>query len=328
MTSSRVWITDYISDPTIEREILGSSLADIPSEDVEVLLVWHQSIDSAYLAHFPKLKAVIRFGVGFDNLDLNALQERGIVACNTPDYGVDEVSDSAIAMILDATRGVSRYDALCRTYRETWQENTLATAKRSSQVVVGVLGAGRIGGSVLLKARAIGYQTLFCDPYRPSGHEKMLGARRVESLDELLAHSDVVSLHVPLSVETRAMVNARFISKMKCGACLVNTARGALLDELDTLYDPLHSGHLGAVFLDVLPDEPPPAKGRLIEAWRERAPWLAGRLIINPHSAYYSAASFQEMRSKAALNAKRVLEGREPLNILAPPSGQAVARFR
>jgi C-terminal binding protein len=316
MKEDSVYITDYISDPSIESEILGGALSPTSHEGIEVLIVWHEKINSSYTSRFPHLKGVVRYGVGYDNLDLEHLRSKGVYACNTPDYGVDEVSDTAMAMILNVSRGLCRYDHRCRDYITNWQENTLPSIKRTSETVLGVVGAGRIGGSVLLKARAMGYQTMFFDPYKPSGHEKMLGAMRTETLAELLAVADIVSVHVPLSDATRGMVNAEFLASMKLGASIVNTARGALLDQLDSLYEPLKSGRLDCACLDVLPEEPPPTSGKLIEAWRQRANWLDGRLVINPHTAYFSGAAYIEMRAKAAENALRILKGRKPLNIV------------
>ena len=153
---SKVYITDYIKDPYIEKEILGSNLSTSSNKDIEVLLVWHERIDSDYIDQFPNLKAVVRYGVGYDVIDLRVLREKKIVFCNTPDYGTDEVSDTAVGMILNVTRGISRYDVNCRNYENNlWQENTIIPLKRSSQMTVGVVGAGRIGGSILRKLKAI-----------------------------------------------------------------------------------------------------------------------------------------------------------------------------
>ena len=132
-----MYITDYVDNPDIEREVLG----DIVSQDkntAEVLLVWHQRIDKEYLDLFPSLKGVVRYGVGYDAIDLKAIKDRGIVFCNTPDYGTDEVSDTAVGMILNITRGISRYDHLCRFYTDnSWQENTITSLKRNNQITIG-----------------------------------------------------------------------------------------------------------------------------------------------------------------------------------------------
>ena len=314
---SRVYITDYVERPDVERAVLGDALADGPGEAVEVLLVWHERIDDAYLDRFPNVRGVVRYGVGYDSLDLDALGRRGVVACNTPDYGTEEVADTAVAMTLALTRGVARYDSLCRRYADgSWQENTLPEVRRLRETTLGVVGAGRIGGSVLLRARALRFETVFYDPYQPRGHEKMLDARRVDTLDELLAASDVVSLHAPLSDETRGLVDADFVDAMRPGSFFVNTARGGLVSDLEVFHEPLRSGRLAGVALDVLPEEPP-AESPLLAAWRRREPWIDGRLIINPHAAFYSAAAFHEMREKAAANALRILSGQAPFNVVS-----------
>jgi len=311
----RVLITDYVREPEIEREILGDELATEPTDDVEVLLVWHEQIDDAYLARLPRVRGVVRYGVGYDMLDLACLERRGIIACNTPDYGTEEVADTAIAMVLDLVRGISRYDALCRSHREGWQEHVIPTLRRTSDLTLGVVGAGRIGGSVLLRAAALRFRTIFFDPYRERGYEKMLGAARADRLDELLEVADVVSVHVPLNLETAGMVNEEFIAAMKHGASFVNTARGAIVRHLEIFHEPLRSGALHGVALDVLPEEPP-AESPLLAAWRARETWVDGRLLINPHAAFYSTAAFPEMRAKAARNALRILQGEIPHNVL------------
>jgi len=310
----KVFITDYISNPDIERRILGDYLTDKPSDSVEVLLVWHECINEAFCMQFPNLRGVVRYGVGYDNLDINYLKSRNIIACNTPDYGTEEVADTTMAMILNIARGITRYDFLCREFSDgTWQENTLKFLKRTSDTVLGIIGAGRIGGSVALRAQALRLKVLIYDKYKERGYEKLLGVKRVESLDELLEASDIVSLHIPLNEETAGMVDEKFVENMRSGASLVNTARGKIVKDLDIFYKPLRSGHLASVALDVLPDEPP-KDCALIRAWKAREHWLEGRLIINPHTAYYSTRAFVEMREKAAQNAMRILKNIQPFN--------------
>ncbi|WP_164969770.1 C-terminal binding protein [Arcobacter sp. F2176] len=314
---NRVFITDKITDPYIEKEVLGDELSTELHEDIEVLLVWHKKITNEYIDKLPNLKALIRFGVGYDVfLDLEYIKQKGIYAANTPDYGTEEVSDTAIAMIMNIARGITRYDYRCRDHRDgTWQINTLDNIKRTSDYKLGVIGAGRIGGSVILKANALRFQTYFYDPYLSSGTEKMLGAKRVESLDELLETCDIISINCPLTSETSALVDEKFISKMKKGASIVNTARGGIVKDLDVFYEPLKSGHLNCVNLDVIPNEPP-QNGLMLDAWRAKENWLDGRFLINPHSAFYSDKAYFDMRQKAALNAKRVLDGKKPINIV------------
>lgn len=314
---NRVYITDKITNPDIERDVLGDEISTELHEGIEVLLVWHKKITNEFIDSLPNLKAMVRYGVGYDVFqDLDYIKQKGIYASNTPDYGTDEVSDTAIAMIMNIARGISRYDYQCREYEDgSWQTNTLKYIKRTSDYKLGVIGAGRIGGSVLLKANALRFQTHFYDPYLSSGTEKMLGAKRFDDQDELLATCDFISINAPLNSETNAMINEEFIAKMKPGSSIVNTARGGIVKDLDVFYEPLKSGHLNCVNLDVLPSEPP-ISGKLIDAWKAKEKWLDGRFMINPHSAFYSDKAYFEMRQKAALNVKRVLDGKKPINIV------------
>jgi D-3-phosphoglycerate dehydrogenase len=308
-----VFITDYIESPNIEFDVLGNYLSDNLSEEIEYIIVWHQKIDKNYIDNLPNLKGIVRYGVGYDQIDIDYCRKRNIVVCNTPDYGTDEVSDTALAMIMNITRGISRYDYFSRSYFDTWQENTIKSIKRNNEIKLGVIGAGRIGGSLILKANALRFQTFFYDPYVVRGHEKMLNSIRLESLKEILNACDIISINCPLNSETKAMVDDEFISMMKDGASLVNTARGGIISNIDVFYKALKEDKISNVSLDVLPEEPP-KKSLLLDAWRGKAPWLDGRFIINPHTAYYSDKSFLEMRYKAACNILRMIQGKSPYN--------------
>lgn len=312
---SKIAITDYFTKPEEEFEILGDLVGMEVAEDTEVLLVWHDHINEDYVSKLPKLRAVQRYGVGYDTLDLDCFQKRGIIACNNPDYGTDEVADTAVSMILNIARGVSQYNQKAKKYFDSWQENVNTSIRRVNQTVIGIIGAGRIGGNVLMKCNALKFQTIFYDPYRVRGYEKMINGKRVDSLEELLELADIISIHTPLGAETKGIINNDFLNKMKPGASLVNTARGGLFDDLDILYDALINGQLSNLAIDVLPQEPP-QKGKLIDAWRDVNHELQGRLIINPHSSYYSQESFRELRINAAKNALRLYKGEAPFNLL------------
>lgn len=305
---TKVFITDRITDPTIEKEILGDHLASSIEKDVEVLLVWHQIVDESFLNDFPNLKVIIRYGVGFDKIDLSACRSRGITVCNNPDYCTEEVADTAVAMILNTTRMLTRYNAVASHYSSGWQENVIPEIKRTSSQTVGVIGMGRIGSLTLSKCKALGYQTQFYDPYISEGTEKVFGTSKCSSLEELLETSDIVSLHCPLDESTQGIVDSQFINRMKSGASLVNTARGGLVSDIDIFYSALKFQDLSSVALDVLPQEPPKS-GKLIDAWKNNEAWLAGRLLINPHAAYHSIESQLEQRKNAAMNAMRAIKG-------------------
>ncbi len=310
---SIIAITDHITNPDIERKILGDLVGMQVDKDTEVILVWHEQINSEFLNKTPNLRGVQRYGVGYDTLDLKELKSRGMVVCNNPDYGVDEVSDAAVAMIMNIARGITMYNHHAKEYFDTWQENVNKRIKRNSEITLGVIGAGRIGGAVILKSNTLKFNTIFYDKYKEKGHEKVLSAERVDSLNELLERSDIISIHVPLTDETKNMVDDRFLKKMKAGASLVNTARGALFASMDDIFHALKSNTLYQLATDVLPEEPP-LKGKLIDAWRNSEKWINGRLIINPHTSFYSIQSLKEMRINAAKNALRILKNEEPYN--------------
>jgi C-terminal binding protein len=314
---SKVNITDYVTDPYIERKILGRDLGELDRNSTEVLLVWHKNITKEVIDSLPKLKGIVRYGTGYDNIDIEYAKKKGIYVCTNPSYAVDEVSDTVIAMIINIGRSITRYDYKCRNYLDnSWQEKMIKDIKRISELKLGVVGAGRIGGSVLLKAKALKFQTYFYDPYKPQGYEKMLGANRFDELDKLLKTCDIISINTPLTNETESMINKEFLSKMKRGSSLVNTARGKIVEDIDVFYEPLKTDYLKALALDVLPDEPPKSSSKLIKAWKNREEWLDGRLIINPHVAYYSEQAYEDMSLKAALNAKRIIRNKTPYDIV------------
>jgi C-terminal binding protein len=305
---SRIAVTDQLKDFSIEEKIIGEKIAHAPTHQTEILLVWNREITAEFIDSLPRLKLILRYGVGFDRVDTNYAQKKGISVCNVPDYCTEEVSDTAMAFILSIGRGIFRYDYLSRNYDQSWQENTLPGMKRISQQKLGIIGAGRIGGRVLLNALACNYQVGFFDPYRELGYEKVLGSERYLDLESLLKESDIVSLHLPLTPQSENLVDEKFLEKMRPGSSLVNTARGKIIKDIDIFYDALKDNHLSNVALDVLPHEPP-RHSRLIKAWREREPWLDGRLIINPHVAFYSAESLLEIRRKVAENILRFTRG-------------------
>jgi C-terminal binding protein len=314
---SKVFITDGIDNPQIEASILGDNLGLLPSLETEVLLNWNQPITSSYLDNFPNLKSVVRCGVGYDHIDIQECNKRNITVCNDPDYCTEEVSNTAIALILNGTRRISLYDEICRISLNEWQENVQEEVTRDSDLTVGIIGCGRIGKSTLKKCTSLGFKTRFYDPYVEKGIEKELNAKREDYLGDLINSSDIVSLHCPLTEETKDIVDEKFISWMRPRSILINTARGKLTKDLSLIESSLRSGQLSFVGLDVLPDEPP-KENSLISAWLRREEWLSGRLVINPHAAFYSRQSVLETRRKAAQNALKILQGEQPMNEVLP----------
>ena len=325
-----VGITDHLKPPAdIEQQGFPNAefvylpdwhLGDKEAEQwrqMDALLTWHYPIDEETVAVLHNCKIVVRYGVGYDTVNIPAPASRGIPLCNTPDYGTEEIADVASAMILAIQRKIVSYDQLARRIQRGWQENLIKPHARTSTLTLGVIGVGRIGTAVINRMKPFGYHIVGYDPYQPSGHEKAVGYERVWEQDELLQQADIITLHCPLTSETRGMIDSEFMGKMKQGAALVNTARGGILAGLDVIEEALRTGHLSFAYMDVLPDEPPKPHP-LLDAWRADADWLRGRLLITPHTAYYTEQGWFEMRFKAAQTARLFLEQNKLRNLIQP----------
>ncbi len=327
MTEQRkyvVGITDHvIGSPDLEVEVLGREVeidffattdetlfaADRLAR-LDALMVWGARLGPRSIAHLTRCRGVVRYGVGYEKIDIEALAAAGIPFANNPDYGTEEVADHAVAMILSLQRRLWEHDARARGYRSGWQVHSLKPLSRSNRATVGVVGVGRIGTAVINRLKPFGFRILGYDPGQPPGHEKAVGYERVDNAGDLFARSDILTLHCPATEETRGMLDANGLARMKPGAILVNTARGELIDDLDALETSLRSGHLAAAAIDTLMQEPP-GDHPLLSAWRKREDWLAGRLVITPHNAFYSDHAAVEMRQNAARTVRILLdEGR------------------
>lgn len=296
-----------------DADILYFAGRDAGAYDLEALcrldafLVWTPEIDADVVARLERCRILVRYGVGYDRIDRNALKAAGIAFSNNPEYGPEDVADSAMAILLSLQRRLPEHDCLARGYTDSWQENHLAPTHHSKRTRVGIVGLGRIGGSLALRLKPFGYQVRAYDPYLDNGTFRTFDVERAETLEQLVAGVDILSLHCPLSGETRGMIDSSLLAHARPGLILVNTARGALVDRLDTIQDALKSGQLAAAGLDVLPQEPP-APHPLIDAWRAQETWLCGRLLITPHNAFYSDRSMHELRFNAAETARLYLE--------------------
>lgn len=324
----KIFITDYITSPDIERSILGDRIfieclntkdeSKFPNsiEKTDALLVWHAQISEKTICRLKKCKAIVRYGTGYDNIDYKCAQKYGIPVCNTPDYGIHEVADTTCGMILALTRKIFSYHYAAQRFSSGWQEHTQAPIKRSTQHNLGIIGIGRIGTAVALRMKTFGMNIGFYDPYVARGYEKSLGIQRFETLKSLLRFSSIVSLHLTLSEETHGMVDEQFISNLNDSTFFINTARGRLIKSLDVIFDGLKSNKLAGIGLDVLPDEPPLEFDHLIQEWKNRNSELHSKIIINPHTSYFSDQAWREMREKASKNVRRILEGKEPKNLI------------
>lgn len=312
-----VSITDHIKDSNIEREILGDYLS--PSLDYKstVLLVWHEVIDSYYLNKFPFLKAIVRYGVGYDNIDLVECEKRNILVCNTPDYGVEEVADTAMAMTLMLSRNIKLLESLSLHEAGYWKGSpSPPQCKRLRDSKVGIVGLGRIGCNYAVKIKQFVDDVVFCDPNISVGLEKSLGLSRVYNLDSLLSLSDIVSVHTTLNPTTRCLINDSFVSKMKPNSILVNVSRGGIIGNTVSVFNALKSGHLAGFATDVWPEEPPLADDKIFYELTQNKT-VKNRFVFTPHTAYYSDQSAHECRSKAANNCLNIIQEINPLNVVS-----------
>lgn len=303
-------------DVDIEAEVLRgiASISLVRTADESVLPESVFDADAIILSHFPrltapllrrfqKLRVLVRNGVGFDNVDIDAAAEMGIAVCNVPDYGTEEVADHALALTLALERNV--FPALEDVRKGVWQWRIAEPTRRLRGQRFGIVGAGRIGTATALRAKAFGFAVQFSDPYVPHGYEKAIGVERCRTLNQLLETSDVVSLHCPLTDETRGLIGRAELAQMRRGSFLINTARGPVVREQDVIAA-LQSGHLGGVALDVVEREPV-YDAKLLEF---------PNCLLTPHIAFCSRQSIVDLRASSAQNVADTLRGSGPVNVV------------
>jgi phosphoglycerate dehydrogenase-like enzyme len=323
-------------DDSVEQRIYGpdfrvifpveptTGLADLPDSvcaEAEGLMILRYKVFAKDLERFPRLRAICRMGVGYDNLDRVAAAERQIMILNVPDYGTTEVADHAMALTLSLRRGLLLHHERQRDNPPAaWRYIDDPLVRRSSVQTFGIVGMGRIATAVALRAKAFGFRVVFYDPHLPNGTELGLGVLRASTLQDLLIQSDVLSIHTPHTRETRGMLGLKELSLLPKGAIVVNTARGPIVD-IDALAALLKSGHLAGVGIDVVPVEPPvDPVPELMRAYRAREDWTLGRLIITPHSAFYTPQAWDDIRSKSAETMRAALAGPKAQNVIPPES--------
>ncbi len=325
----KVFVTDFIAEPLhIEREILGE-IAEVVAlgalgeaelngklREADAVMVYHfVSLRQATIEQFEHCKLIVRCGAGFDNIDHAFARTLGIPVANVPDYGTEDVADTAIGLVLAIARGTHLYNQKCQRGTDTWIYTLASPLRRIRGRVFGIIGLGRIGTATALRAKALGFDVVFYDPYTPDGRDKAIGVRRAESIEELLSQSSVVSCHCPLTQETRHIINPESIELMPRESILVNTARGAVVDPLAVVKG-LELGILAGAAIDVLEQEPPADDHPLIQAWRNPAHPAHDRLILTPHAAFYSEEGLLDMRRKGSENCRRALSGARIRNIV------------
>ncbi len=325
----RVIVTDFLTGPlSIEHEILGD-VADVVGlnagseedlighvEDAAALMLYHViGLTERSIGRLQNCRLIVRCGVGVDNVDRTFARSRGIPVANVPDYGTEEVADSALGMLLAMARGITPANSMLRAGIGAWSYTEIAPLPRLRGQVLGVIGLGRIGTAMALRGKALGMDVIFLDPMLPDGYEKALGIRRAVSLEELLPQTYALSLHCPLTEQTHHLINARALSLLPRGALLVNTARGAVVDTT-AIPAAIASGQLAGAGIDVLEAEPPKPGDPLVLASRDPHHLAHHRVIINAHSAFYCEDGLREMRVKGSQACRNAILGLPLRNVV------------
>jgi D-3-phosphoglycerate dehydrogenase len=312
----RVLVTDTdMPSFEIEEEVLRPLDATVwlaPASDEETLVREASKADAIMVGYAPVrepviaaaakagCRAIVRYGIGYDNVDIAAAERHGIPVANVPDYCLDEVADHTMALLLGYARGIPQ--AAGSVQQGGW-DIPKGEIPRIAGRVLGLVGFGRIGRRVAARAVTFGLRVMAYDPAAPVDME---GVQAAASLDEVLAGSNYISIHVPLTPQTRHLINAEVLRKMERKPLLINTARGGLID-LDAVLDALRLGQLGGVALDVFETEPLPPDHPLR---------THPRALITPHMSYYSNESEPDLIRRVALEIARGLRGEPLLNPL------------
>ncbi len=321
----RVLFSDYeYPDLDLERKLFEGAGTELvaaqcrtESDVIEAaagcagILVQYAPITERVLAALPQLGIVSRIGVGVDTVDTAACARHGVWVANSPDYGVGEVATHALALVLALIRNVVAYNRDIRAGQ--WHYLSSGKLKRAGEMTLGIVGLGRIGKRMAHVSRNVVRRVLACDPYLIDGDFPAY-VERADDLAGLFAASDVVSVHAPLSDETRGMIDADVLGRMRHGSYIVNTARGAIVD-IDDLLAALDSGILAGVGLDVLPVEPIPAESPLLGH---------PKVILTPHAAFFSVQAEIELRRKAAQNIVTWLKAGRPDYVVVAGSRRPV----
>ncbi len=280
------------SEPTLE------GILEVAA-DADALLVTYGQINADVIAGLNNCKAIGRFGIGTDNIDIGAAAEKGIVVTYAPVYCLDEVSDHAMALLLSVARKIPYANKLVADGR--WEMPAVVPIARFRGNTLGLLGLGNIPQQIVGKAQAFGMNVIAADPYCPDEVFQRLNVAKV-GFDDLLARSDYISVHAPLTPETEKIFNMDAFKKMKNTAFLINTARGPLVDTAD-LAAALDAGEIAGAGLDVLPTEPPAADDPIV-----------GRddVVLTPHTGFYSEDALLDLQTTVASDVAAVLAGEEP----------------
>lgn len=275
------------------------------TRDADALLVQYAHITSHVMDHMQKCRAIVRYGVGLDCIDLEAATQHGIMVANIPDYGLEDIADHAIALMLTMSRKITQLNWYI--HQGLWDYKLAKPLFRLRGKTLGLVGFGRIARMVAGKAKAFGMLVIAYDPYVAPNTAESYQVKLVD-WETLLSCADVLSLHLPVTEQTVHLINDEALAKMKNNCLLVNTARGALVDE-DALVKALRTAKIAGAGLDVSEKEPIDPDHELL---------ALPNVIITPHSAWYTEEAQQSLQQQAAQEIVRVLRGERPLNLANP----------
>lgn len=282
-------------------------------QGVDALLNQYVLMDKKIFESIPSLKCVVRYGVGYDNINIEDATRYGVQVCNIPDYGVNEVADHALALMLALVRKVDKIVA--QTRKGVWDYKQTIPIHRGSYRTVGIIGVGRIGSAFAKRVKALGYTVIGYDPRYEVESNQFPDDIGYVSLEEVLEKSDIVSVHCSLNELSNNLLNESTIGKMKKGAYLINVSRGGIVDE-KALLEAIRSHHLAGAALDVVESEPLIAGDPILDC---------EDIIVTPHMAWYSEESAKELKQKCAEEALRYVQGlpvRYPINDVAIAQGK------
>ncbi|SVA94414.1 uncharacterized protein METZ01_LOCUS147268 [marine metagenome] len=300
----------------IEKQILGKTAcakyflitneADLTPEalNADAIILWQNTkVTERVMAKMVNCRVFVRNGVGYDTVDIDAAARLGIPVCNVPDYGTEEVADHAIALAMAQVRQLFPLNQEAK--KLGWKLHIKDKLRRLSTLTFGIVGLGRIGTACALRAKALGFRVMFHDPYLPPGAHKAVGVERADSLPELLKQADVLSLHTPLTNETKYLIAEKELALMKPTAYVVNTSRGAVIKK-KAILNALRKGTIAGAGLDVIEDEP----------LKTKAEAKTPNLIATCHAAFCSVEGMVEMRTTSARTAKQAIQGRPLDNVV------------
>jgi D-3-phosphoglycerate dehydrogenase len=280
-----------IGATVIDARHMSDAEVRLAALEADAIITDYFPCDASLIAELARCQVLASYGVGFDHIDVAAADEAGIVVTNNPAYCVDEVAEHTIALILSSLRRVVPYDRHVRS--GGWDYTSQPAPQRIRNTTVAVVGYGKIGRAVAALATALGFGVVVHDPFLPDGADDIAHV----TLDRALEKADILTLHLPLSPQTKGLIGSRELALLRPTAGVVNTARGGLLDH-DVLAEALSQRKLAWAALDAFDPEPPPGEHPLLRL---------DQVTVTPHAAFYSSESLRAAQLNAAIEVRRIL---------------------